>query len=940
MNDPQKLELCGSLTPPCCLLLLQLLVNDNLDLGCTIIERAATDKAVRDIDKSLAQAYEARAAARQRGVDFYQRSVMQQQAAGLFPAALPDSLKPKPGNPAQQRVYEDYGRLNRGVPPLPRGYPEGGAPASPLQAGMDGTAVAVPDKPDARLPEGALHGAALIEGLMTWTAAADSAVQAALQRDANATFESCSSELAPVLQQFKEMLGSEDVTLFCAKRIIRRTWEYLNKVHAGLHAEALGLCLAAMGGLESPGGRRIVTETTSFWMQFNSEAKFNRDVAEALIRKGLLLLPEVDQYLTKLLLQTRTQPLGDFAVLLARCVKDGLAGYADVSLSFDLLAKLSAAAGNNEGILQLLSAARQSSRQRAAVRAGLPDLPGLKDKLDPPGFHQQVAQLFEDFARRAMANPEEKLHAPFVQQLRAAGLLNMDDVTDRMLRILVELAVNHCLQSESPTARPDGTQAPGPLSFLAVDPLVKLVVCLVVGHGGGEAFLNRMLAMTVCLLRRDAEDKAGAFNARPYLRLLLGLASELGPLEDSAAAQQAAGAASTAAVGSPRYLRCVGMALLMVQPGSVPGFAYAYLDIVSHRCFMPRLLMAANGSGWPLYEALLVGLLHFLEPALRAAELADPLRLLYKGALRLLLVLLHDFPEFLCEHQFRLCEVIPTPAIQMRNLILSAFPRNMRLPDPFTPNLKVDLLPEIAAPPRGVPAAEKLLPKHTAGAVDALLGAPAAAGQRRNQQQPITAAAVQQLIGMLQQQQPEGSSSAAAQQQGQARYNTPLLAGLVLYIAASSQPGAPVLPGSPALELLGRLVAELDPEGRYLLLNAIANQLRYPNSHTHYFSCVLLSLFSEASRDQAGEEVRAQVTRVLLERLIVNRPHPWGLLITFIELIKNPRYNFWQHGFTRCAPEIERLFESVARSCMGPNAAAAAAAGKLMVGEGEEGVKA
>ena len=56
--------------------------------------------------------------------------------------------------------------------------------------------------------------------------------------------------------------------------------------------------------------------------------------------------------------------------------------------------------------------------------------------------------------------------------------------------------------------------------------------------------------------------------------------------------------------------------------------------------------------------------------------------------------------------------------------------------------------------------------------------------------------------------------------------------------------------------------------------------------------------------------------RVLLERLIVNRPHPWGLLITFIELIKNPRYNFWNYPFTRAAPEIERLFDSVARSCM------------------------
>jgi hypothetical protein len=47
-------------------LCLQLLVNDNLDLGCTIIERAATDKAVRDIDKSLAQAYEVGGAAMMR----------------------------------------------------------------------------------------------------------------------------------------------------------------------------------------------------------------------------------------------------------------------------------------------------------------------------------------------------------------------------------------------------------------------------------------------------------------------------------------------------------------------------------------------------------------------------------------------------------------------------------------------------------------------------------------------------------------------------------------------------------------------------------------------------------------------------------------------------------------------------------------------------------
>lgn len=54
------------------------------------------------------------------------------------------------------------------------------------------------------------------------------------QRDAGATWEAVGpSEFGSVLQQYREMLGgSEDVTLFCAKRVIKRTWEvqYLNKV--------------------------------------------------------------------------------------------------------------------------------------------------------------------------------------------------------------------------------------------------------------------------------------------------------------------------------------------------------------------------------------------------------------------------------------------------------------------------------------------------------------------------------------------------------------------------------------------------------------------------------------------------------------------------------------------------------------------------------------
>jgi hypothetical protein len=59
------------------------------------------------------------------------------------------------------------------------------------------------------------------------------------------------------------------------------------------------------------------------------------------------------------------------------------------------------------------------------------------------------------------------------------------------------------------------------------------------------------------------------------------------------------------------------------------------------------------------------------------------------------------------------------------------------------------------------------------------------------------------------------------------------------------------------MEIFRYLTFNFDNEGRYLLFNAIANQLRYPNNHTYYFSCVLLFLFAEAPQ----EIIQEQITR-------------------------------------------------------------------------------
>ncbi|PFH31998.1 hypothetical protein BESB_019390 [Besnoitia besnoiti] len=478
--------------------------------------------------------------------------------------------------------------------------------------------------------------------------------------------------------------------------------------------------------------------------------------------------------------------------------------------------------------------------------------------------------------------------------------------------------------------------------------------------------LQRALGIICRHIHMEAERLGSAFNQRPYYRLLLVILLEI----TSSAPSQGGKAGAGGAFGSPGSAGGAGLGaggpnascgnssdgktllggggvsetqllhsllsfaehLALLSPTRVPAFAFAWLGLVGHRVFMPRLLK--SGRGWACLHRLLLLHFEFLHPFLRNAALTDSIRLLYKGALRILLVLLHDFPEFLCDYHFSFCDVLPLNCVQLRNVVLSAFPRNMKLPDPFLPNLKVDLLADIKTVPRILSSfTVTLLQKGLKKDVDTFW-------QTRDAS----------LLPLMR-------SKLLLDREDAVRigtkYDVPLLNAFLLYVGtgvpervgggASGSDGPGLImdamlgigglgggvggasagarrPGgelSPSLDILLYMSKELDMEGRYLLMSAVANHLRYPNAHTHYFSCVLLWLFGE-SREELIQE---QITRVLLERLIVHRPHPWGLLITFIELIKNPRFSFWNCSFVSAAPEVEKLFQSVAHTCLGQSGA-------------------
>lgn len=107
--------------------------------------------------------------------------------------------------------------------------------------------------------------------------------------------------------------------------------------------------------------------------------------------------------------------------------------------------------------------------------------------------------------------------------------------------------------------------------------------------------------------------------------------------------------------------------------------------------FMPALLLAKQQKDWILMHKLLMDLSSFMEPFLRKAELNDPTRVLYKGTFEGALGIAARLPGVPVRRPLQLLRCHPT------NMHL-AFPRKLRLPDPFTPKLKVDLLSEISQP--------------------------------------------------------------------------------------------------------------------------------------------------------------------------------------------------------------------------------------------------
>jgi len=991
--------------------------TENLELGCMLIEKAATEKAVRDMDEALSPALSIRKNSReQKGQPYYDMSIFhnegQQQQPQRYPKELPDPLRPKPGGlrPEQLLVYDAFQRIPcQPTAPPATGQPVGGLEGGQVGGGSSGSSNMDPMGADPRLGGDANGGGGASSMGSSSTTGQQlnlNAINAiALKLDSSVTTllntagpraQEISLAMIPPEHEIKQLISAvprvvaspmsannanddassssrshlsaseTDSVLSFSQGIFKRLYEV--NLSERLRLEALISLLEMLNRICPQLGRDMGTWATYAPTKTDVQRKLHRAVLLLLVRSDLIQIGDLDGYLAKNADEGRDQVWLEFLILFVRtAVLENIAPpvkmpkmihvvqliaedrspirqeinpafrKAAARLLEELRSSLESspsgdsrtsrlggaedgkqqqgqtAIGRNNNSQQQPTYEESSSMSPASLKhlanASLVIAKSSQSfaSADPPNAKQLVTEILVSWLRvQNDAAANDKIMAQFLQRLQAQfGVGSNDDQTERFLRLTAEVVVESCSANKQQHPASENTAAAKQgLNYQAVDGCAKLLTYLVryMNSGGSAeqvsqqrlALLNKVLGVITRSLVTSYEKaqqqgqqsntaQTSSWDQRPWFRLLLNLVCELN-LPNPALDPIKGGIVSV-----------FGSAFHVVQPLVVPGFSFAWLELISHRMFLSNLLLTKEQKGWGIMHQLLIDLFLFLEPHLRKVELTEAIKKYYDGALRVLLMLVHDFPTFLAAYHLSFCNIIPENCVQLRNLILSAIPKGIPLHDPISRNFKIDQLPEISQSP--------IILSNVVG--------------------PLASFKVE-LDGYLRNQQPVDfltNMVSHLRKEDKNELDSPKVNSLVLYVGMQglarlqNDQIATSLGRSPEMEVFQKLM-ELDDHGRYISLNAIANQLRYPSSHTHYFSCVMLYLFNETK----SEGVKEQITRVLLERLITQRPHPWGLLITFIELIRNAKYQFWSHSFTRCATEIEKVFENVARSCMLPTA--------------------
>ncbi|KAK4047270.1 CCR4-NOT core subunit cdc39 [Microbotryomycetes sp. JL221] len=824
---------------------------DNLDFACAVVEKVAMEKAMLEVDDGLSPAYLTRRTHREASLvsEFSKTSHRSREAfwdtaamaASHYSGMLPDPLRLKLGGlqPQQLQVYEDFARVRSvQLPPDGRGgalFAAESPSLAPAQIATDEEGTDPGTLPGAQAME---RFAVLISDLEKLVASEPQPSLALIAPD---------SPLRQVMEQILEVASKSAARDETALASSQKVVQLLYRSDSTLAREVFVLLLEQLCALSS----KVAREVMAWLVYAEDERKFNVPVTIALVQARLINVGELEAQLAKFVLRDYKPSVIDFV---SGFVTDCLTSSAPIvspdqlANCIDALAQANRAGKGTEASKQALIKVRgSSSRSSSPARA------------DDSDMRQQLIFSFAEWVRLYQQSASvEKSFVEFVVSLQNQGILKGEEISSLFFRVCTEVSVDSYIKHKAA----GGSPSTG--IFQPVDAFAKLIVFMIKYHADPTGanndkakvhYMTKVLSIVVLVLANSHEELGPHFQQKPFYRFFSSLLSNLHAIEGH--------------LGSAYHQILVALShsLNTLQPMFFPGFTFSWVSLVSHRLFMPKLLATKDKEASSTFTV-----------TDSECELGSTTRALYLGTERILLVLLHDFPDFLAQAAFAICDVVPAQCVQLHNLVLSAFPIStaMRLPDPLQAGLQLESLPESQKSPQ-------ILADFTA----ALTAVNSRAVVDKFLQSRASMPSIVQNLEQHLKCKDEASTGAALM------INVPFINSLVLYLGVAAISQSKAASGS----------VRLDPKSAW------------------WFSELLLTTFADVDH----EGVRESIVRVLLERVVAQRPHAWGVLHTFNQLL-DERFGLLKYKFVQSTPEVAHLLTQVSTRARTLTAAAATAA--------------
>lgn len=642
--------------------------------------------------------------------------------------------------------------------------------------------------------------------------------------------------------------------------------------------EVLSLLLEKLCSLSVVARKDVV-----WWLVYALDArKFNVPVIRSLLNVNLINISELDSVLV-IAMKNSMEGAVDFAINL---IRDTVLSEQPLLMRLDFINTLAYLKSidnentnsffleyENTRILPVPKATRSTNKERMYL-------------------------VFTEWVKLLQRVPSDDVGVlVFIRQMVSKGVLDQSDKLIEFCKAAIELSVNSFKESD-PTSE----------VFIAIDAfstlIVKLLCLLDFSQSTRKEYFEIIFSTITLVFSEDQAKNGNNFNERPYFRLLSSLLCEWEYLRGHNFAKiKDARARKELKEFEEQFFEVFASFLHAYQPIAFPGFSFAWITLLSHRMFLPRLLRLPDKKGWPKLLLLFSDLLKFMGQYTKKSHVPDAISVVYKGTLRIFLAVGNDTPEFLVENHYVLLNYLPMVYMQLRNIILAAFPKKLSIPDPYDPNLEIEKT-ELCqdAPLIFYDPVQDL--KNLKKPVDNYLRIPTTSLMRT-----ISSGV---YLNEYERENGIGYDKTAV--------DVKLINAIVLHVGIEAalekektSANAIFNTESSYYTILTNLITEGTTEVKFYVVQAISNQLRYPNAHTLWFNYVLKNMFTSNEWGDNKAEIQEIIIRTLLERIITNKPHCWGVIVTFTDLLRLNDESLADLSFIKDIPEVELIVRNLSK---------------------------